>query len=69
MIENSIFREPALIGYLVKSLKRRHSDKQVGKTMIQKMVYLLVRRKVMAFKYYVPLWALFFWCFWGIELC
>ena len=50
MIE-SIFREPALIGYLVKSLREKFPNKRVGKTIIQKMVYLLVRLGVMDFGY------------------
>jgi len=40
MTQDSIFRLPVLIGYLVKQLKAKYPEKQVGKTVVQKMVYL-----------------------------
>jgi len=47
----SIFKNPAVIGYLVKKLHEKHSDKQIGKTFVQKMLYLLSREGVVGFNY------------------
>lgn len=51
MKEKSIFEYPALIGYLVKRLLEKHPNKQVGKTLVQKMIYLLSREGVVDFDY------------------
>ena len=51
MRTESIFESPALIGYLVKRLVSKHPHKQVGKTLVQKMIYLLTRRGVVDFDY------------------
>lgn len=47
----SIFKNPAIIGYLVKRLHEKHPDKQIGKTLIQKMLYLLSRKGLVGFDY------------------
>lgn len=47
----SIFWEPALIGYLVKRLNEKYPGNQVGKTVVQKMMYLLTREGVSDFRY------------------
>lgn len=47
----SIFKNPALIGYLVEKIRERYPDKQVGKTIIQKSMYLLTLSKVVDFDY------------------
>jgi uncharacterized protein YwgA len=46
-----VFSNPALIGYLVKRLNKDYSNKQIGKTIIQKMVYLLVHENICKFDY------------------
>lgn len=51
MKTESIFEIPALISYLVKRLLIKHPDKQVGKTIVQKMMYLLSREGVVDFDY------------------
>lgn len=51
MKEKSIFEYPALIGYLVKRLLEKHPNKQVGKTLVQKMMYLLSREGIVDFDY------------------
>lgn len=43
MKNSSIFKNPALIGYLVDELNKKHPNKQVGKTVVQKMMYFLTR--------------------------
>ena len=48
---NSIFKKPALIGYLVKTLKKRYPNKQIGKTVIQKLTYILNRKEITDFHY------------------
>jgi len=48
-MKDSIFKCPALIGFLVKKLKEKH--RKVGKTIVQKMMYLLTREKIVDFKY------------------
>jgi uncharacterized protein YwgA len=50
MIE-SIFKHPALITYLVKILHERYPNKQIGKTVIQKLIYLLTLRSSMDIRY------------------
>src|SRR5574341_1495166 len=47
----SIFKNPALIGYLVEKTVAKYPKKQVGKTVIQKMMYLLARNNVVDFDY------------------
>jgi len=51
MKTESIFEIPALICYLVKRLLTKHPDKQVGKTIVQKMMYLLSRQGIVDFDY------------------
>jgi len=51
MKDESIFKNPALIGYLVKRIGIKYPGKQVGKTVIQKMMYLLARNNVVNFGY------------------
>lgn len=43
------YRYPAVLGYLVKKLGKK--GKQIGKTKIQKLVYLLTRQKMVNFDY------------------
>ncbi len=47
----SIFKNPTLIGYLVKKIKMKNPKRQVGKTIVQKMMYLLNRKDVIDFDY------------------
>lgn len=47
----SIFKNPALISYLVKKIRIEYPKRQVGKTIIQKMVYLLNRNDAVDFDY------------------
>jgi uncharacterized protein YwgA len=49
--DESIFKSSGLIGYLVKRLNEDYPDKQVGKTVIQKMVYLLSRKNIAKFDF------------------
>jgi uncharacterized protein YwgA len=51
MIQNSIFKDPALIGFLVKELHKKDPDKQIGKTILQKMCYFLTQEGLTDFKY------------------
>jgi len=51
MTGKSIFKNPALIGYLVKRIKVEFPGRQVGKTIIQKMMYLLNRNEIVDFNY------------------
>ncbi len=51
MKENSIFKNPALIGYLVETMNEKDPGKQVGKTVIQKMMYFLTREGHTNFSY------------------
>lgn len=50
-MSESIFRNPAIIGYLVKRLSEEFPGKQIGKTFMQKMLYLLTREGVVNFNY------------------
>ena len=47
----SIFRASGLIGYLVKRLNEDYPDKQIGKTIVQKMMYLLARKNIARFDF------------------
>lgn len=47
----NIFKNPALIGYLVKKMLETYPGKQVGKDTIQKLIYFLVESKVVYFNY------------------
>jgi len=47
----SIFKNPTLIGYLIKRIKDKYPKRQVGKTIVQKMMYLLNRKDVVDFDY------------------
>jgi uncharacterized protein YwgA len=49
--EDSIFRASGLIGYLIKKLNEDYPDQQVGKTVVQKMVYLLSRKNIAKFDF------------------
>ena len=51
MKKESIFKNPAIIGSLVESLLTRDPSKQVGKTVVQKMMYLLSREGAVNFDY------------------
>jgi len=46
-----IFRGPSLIFHLVKIAKEKYSNKQVGKTVIQKLMYLYAVRSLEDFDY------------------
>lgn len=50
MPEN-IFHDPTLISYVVKNIKETYPEKQISKTIIQKLVYLLSRKNVVDFDY------------------
>ncbi len=50
-MNKSIFKYPALITYLVRTLQVRYPDKQIGKTIIQKMIYLLTLRGLIDIRY------------------
>ncbi len=45
------FNNVAMIGYLVKELNEKYPDAQVGKTVVQKMMFLLNRMKICDFNY------------------
>lgn len=49
--EESMFRNSGLIGYLVKRLNETYPGKQIGKTIIQKIMYLLSRSDVANFSF------------------
>ena len=50
-MRESIFKGPALVAYLVKRMSETYPDKQVGKTVIQKLLFLLTRAGVVDFDY------------------
>ncbi len=50
-MRESIFKGPAMISHLVKTISEKYPEKQVGKTFIQKMVYLLAREGTADFDY------------------
>src|SRR3989338_2893888 len=43
MDEKEIFKGPAIITYLVKRLEEEHPTKQIGKTILQKLIFLFLR--------------------------
>ena len=47
----SMFRNSGLMGYLVKSLNQKYPDRQIGKTVIQKMMYMLSRNGIAEFDF------------------
>ncbi len=49
--ETSIFKNPAIIGYLIKKMSQQYPGKQVGKTIVQKMMFLLVAKRTFYFHY------------------
>jgi len=49
--EISVFKNPPIIGYLTKTMANEYPDKQVGKTIIQKMIFLLVANGTFKFHY------------------
>lgn len=49
--EISIFKNPALIGYLIKKMAEVYPEKQVGKTIVQKLIYILVKTGILFFRY------------------
>jgi len=51
MIEVSVFKKPAVISFLVKKLNEKYPHKQIGKTIVQKMIYLLTREKFVDYQY------------------
>jgi len=51
MKKESIFNYPYFIGYLVKSLLNKYPNKQVGKTVVQKMCYLMSREGIADFDF------------------
>ncbi|MEF8848943.1 MAG: type II toxin-antitoxin system antitoxin SocA domain-containing protein [Candidatus Thermoplasmatota archaeon] len=51
MKKENIFKKPALIGYLVKKFNEKHPHKQIGNTIVQKMMYLLSRQNIVDFNY------------------
>ena len=56
--EESMFRNSGLIGYLVKRLNEKYPGKQIGKTVIQKMMYMLSRSDVANFDFSMYITAL-----------
>jgi uncharacterized protein YwgA len=50
-MRESIFKGPAFITHLVKTISEKYPDKQVGKTVIQKLLFLLTREGVVDFDY------------------
>lgn len=51
MVDKSIFTYPTLLGYLLKRMEKSYPDKQIGKTIVQKMMYLLTREGIVDFNY------------------
>jgi len=49
--EESIFKPAILISYTVKRLKEISQDKLIGKTIIQKLLYILSRESICDFEY------------------
>jgi len=49
--DGSMFKNSGLLGYLVKSLNQKYPNKQIGKTKIQKMMYLLSRNGITYFDF------------------
>jgi uncharacterized protein YwgA len=50
-MSESIFKNPALIAHLVKRIQEKYPGKQIGKTIVQKMLYLLSRDGVLNVDY------------------
>ena len=50
-MQENIFHNPTLISYVVKTMKETYPDAQVGKTVIQNLVYFLSRKGVCDFDY------------------
>lgn len=46
-----MFKNPTLIGYLVRRMDMEYPGKQVGEIVIQKMMYLLTRNNIVNFDY------------------
>ncbi|MDY6966715.1 MAG: hypothetical protein SVM80_12265 [Halobacteriota archaeon] len=47
----SIFKDSAMIGFLVKEILEKYPNNQVGKTVVQKMAYFLTKTGVVDFDY------------------
>jgi len=50
-MDRDIFKGVAIISYLTRGIKERFPNKQVGKTLIQKMIYLLTRERIADYDY------------------
>lgn len=50
-MSNSIFKYPALIGYMIESMSKEYPSKQIGKTIVQKIFYLLTHEGIVKFNY------------------
>ncbi|EMR75022.1 hypothetical protein MBGDF03_00511 [Thermoplasmatales archaeon SCGC AB-540-F20] len=50
-MEDSIFKNPALLAYLIKITRQIHPDIQIGKTVIQKLIFILSREIPTDFDY------------------
>lgn len=50
-MSDNLFKYTAMIGYMVKKLQEARPGKQIGKTFIQKMIYLLTREGAVRFDY------------------
>jgi len=50
-LKERLYKKPALIGYMIKCLKEKAPEKQVGKTFIQKIIYLLTKDSDLDFHY------------------
>lgn len=48
---NKIFKNSALLAFLIKKLREDYPEKQIGKTVIQKMCYFLTRNKIFNYDY------------------
>ena len=50
-MNESMLRGVAMVSHLVKKLSEKYPDSQIGKTVVQKTVYILTRDKVIDFDY------------------
>jgi uncharacterized protein YwgA len=50
-MENELFKRLATILFLVKKINEKYPSKQIGKTLIQKMMYLIKREGVVDYTY------------------
>ena len=50
-MNESMLRGVAIVSHLVKKLSEKYPDSQIGKTVVQKTVYMLTREKVIDFDY------------------